>query len=109
MRERAKRALVESYIGAIALGYVLAEAIFAFANIFASPVENWVEQVDYQRLTRVQFPSAHLQFHEAWPPLLRCILYLLLGYALFRWLYFEPVASNRVEPTTTPQETLDPR
>lgn len=105
MLKRMKKALVESYVGAIALGYVLAEVIFAFANIFASPIENWVDQVDYQRLTRVEFPSATIQFHEAWPPLVRCLSYLIVGYILFRWLYLESATSDEREPTATPQET----
>ena len=39
MLERFKRALVESFIGAIGLGYLLAQGILHFVNIFASPVQ----------------------------------------------------------------------
>lgn len=106
MRDRMKRVLVQSYVGAIALGYVFAEAIFAFANIFASPVENWIEQKDYQQLTRTPFPSTVLQFHDALPHLIRCVLYLLFGYALLRWLYFEPISQEAAEAAPTAERTL---
>jgi hypothetical protein len=38
MFNRLKRAVVESYVGAIALGYLFAQGMFRFVNIFASPV-----------------------------------------------------------------------
>lgn len=38
MLNRLKRTLVESFVGAIALGYLLAQTILHFVNIFASPV-----------------------------------------------------------------------
>ena len=106
MRDRMKRVLVQSYVGAIALGYVLAEAIFAFTNIFASPVENWIVQKDYQQLTRTPFPSTVLQLHDALPHLIRCVLYLLFGYALLRWLYFDPIPQEGTEPAPFTERTL---
>ena len=48
MLNRIKRALVESFVGAIALGYVLAQTIMHFVNIFASPIAGWVAQEEYR-------------------------------------------------------------
>ena len=48
MLERLKRALVESFVGAIALGYLLAQGILHFVNIFASPIAGWVSRSYYK-------------------------------------------------------------
>jgi hypothetical protein len=50
MFERLKRALVESFMGAIALGYLLAQCILHFVNIFASPIAGWVSRNDYRAI-----------------------------------------------------------
>ena len=42
MFERLKQALVESFVGTVALGYLLAQCILHFVNIFASPLTGWV-------------------------------------------------------------------
>jgi hypothetical protein len=42
MFDRPKQAVVESYFGAIALGYLFAQLIEHFVNIFASPIAGWV-------------------------------------------------------------------
>jgi hypothetical protein len=47
MLNRFKQAVVDSFIGAIALGYVLAQVILLFVNIFASPVAGWVSRKQY--------------------------------------------------------------
>jgi len=39
---RLKQALIESYVGAIALGYLFAQGILHFVTIFASPVAGWL-------------------------------------------------------------------
>ncbi len=36
--KRVRRVLVEGFVGAIAFGYILAQAILHFVNIFASPL-----------------------------------------------------------------------
>jgi hypothetical protein len=44
MLERLKKGLVESFIGAIALGWVFAQGIFHFTYGFSRPVERWLMQ-----------------------------------------------------------------
>lgn len=60
MFERLKRALVESYVGAVALGYPFAQAIMHFVNIFASPVSAWAARKGgaYGALQRHEWPLA---------------------------------------------------
>jgi len=106
MLERVKRALVQSYIGAITLGYLLAETIFAFANIFASPLEDWIQRQDYQRLVQSVFRSTDVQLHVAVPHLIRCVLYLILFSILLRWLYLEPTKREELESAPNLEDTL---
>ena len=51
MFERLRRTLVETFVGAIALGYLLAQGILHFANIFTSPVTGWVARNEYREMT----------------------------------------------------------
>lgn len=103
MLERVKRAVVESYIGAIALGYLLAEVIFAFANIVSSPLSNWIERRDYQYLLQSVAPVSKLHFQDALPPLIRCAVYLTVWYQLLRWLYMTPSRDEKSAPSPESQ------
>ncbi len=99
MLERLKQVVVESYLGAIALGYLLAQAILYFVNIFAAPVAQWASGKIYQGIAprtaeRVGFP-----LQAALPPLVSFVVLLLIWYVLLRWLYFttpkrEPVSNQ---------------
>jgi hypothetical protein len=42
MLRRLKRVLVESFVGAIALGYLLAQGLLHFVYIFTSPFSEWL-------------------------------------------------------------------
>ena len=80
MFERMRRALVESLIGAIALGYLLALDVGYFVNVFVTPVASWATRRDYQELTRQVMArtqaSAGFPFRDALPQLGS---FLLLG------------------------------
>jgi hypothetical protein len=51
MLDRIKGILVKSFVGAIGLGYLLAEAILTFVNIFASPIEGWLSRKEILDMT----------------------------------------------------------
>lgn len=89
MIDRMKRALVESYVGAIALGYVFAQSIGHLVGIFAAPIGGWISRTEYGGL--MPHPSALPGFsiEEALPELVRFSLLLFLGVVLLRWLYME--------------------
>ena len=93
MLKRLKRALVESYIGAIALGWLLAQDITQFVGAFARPVEEWISQREYPGLRAQTGGSPGLSFGFAVPDLIRFALILAIWYALVRWLYFD--SSNK--------------
>lgn len=44
MFDRLRGILVESFIGAIALGYLLAEAVLSFGNVFTAPLATWIRR-----------------------------------------------------------------
>jgi len=90
MFERVKQTLVESYVGAIALGYLLAEGILHFANIFASPVAGWVARKEYGKLITDSSAPAGLPLKDALPELVRFVVIVVVWYLLLRWLYFNP-------------------
>jgi hypothetical protein len=88
MLKRFKRAVVESFVGAIALGYVLAQAILHFVNIFASPVAGWVSRKQYGGLLPNTAPLPGFSLKDALPEVVRFFLLLLVWFVLLRWLYF---------------------
>lgn len=92
MLRKLKKALVESFVGAIAVGWMFANAIEDLASAFAAPLQN--------NLTRHQFDftasTVHLAgvpsfFDIAAPNLVRFALNLLFALFFLRWLYFTPV------------------
>lgn len=96
MFRRLKRALVESYIGAIGLGILLADAMLAFVGTFVAPVASWASQRTLQpilQMTEHVSPSQSFPFREALPPLERCVVLLCVWYLLFLWLYVKPPES----------------
>jgi len=88
MFERLKRALVDSYVGAIALGYVLAQCILHFVNIFGSPVAAWVTRNEYRDVIPHTAPVPGFLLRDALPEFVRFSLLFVVWYVLVRWLYF---------------------
>jgi hypothetical protein len=88
MLERLRKVLVESFVGAIALGWVFSQAILHFAYIFSAPVAGWAARRAYQGMLNRATTGFSLQ--EALPELVKSISLLLIGYLLLRWLYYKP-------------------
>jgi len=90
MFDRLKRVLVESFVGAIGLGYLLAQIALYFMSMFTAPVSGWAEK----RLVRgiVGGTTANLGFplEASLTPGLAFLLLSLIWYVLLRWLYFTP-------------------
>ena len=100
MLERLRRTLVESLIGAIALGYLLAIDILRFVNLFVSPVEVWIRRSQLPEFPGHTQASAGFPFRVALPELGSFLLLLIVWYLLFRWLYFKPFKEGK--PVTLP-------
>lgn len=97
-----KRVLVESYVGAIGLGYLLAQIVLHFANIFASPVEIWITRVELwtggPRAAVLHPAASPSSLAFALPELVRFVVLLLIWFALLYWLYLRPESAESVAP-----------
>jgi hypothetical protein len=99
MLNRVKHALVQSFVGAIALGYVLAQIIIHFVNIFASPIAAWIATDEYRRLVPQSLGSRSpgptgFPFERALPELASFLLLLVIWFALLRWLYLPSITQD---------------
>jgi hypothetical protein len=90
MLERLKKVLVESFVGAIALGYIFAQAILHFAWVFAAPIAAYVARREYRGIVENMAAPRGFFLQDALPELVRACALLILGYVLLRWLYFKP-------------------
>ena len=90
MLERFRSVLVSSFVGAIALGWVFAQAILHFAYVFSAPVAGWLTRREYHGV--VDRVSTGFSIHDALPELAKSVSLLLVGYVLVRWLYYRSSA-----------------
>lgn len=105
MLRRLKRALKTSYVGPIALGYMLAEVILYFVNAFASPFASLVSQTIYQRVQPGQPRTTGILYIAAAPDAIRFVLTLVIWFAFFYWLYLTPEEIPGVDtPNRVPTE-----
>ncbi len=104
MLERLKSALVGSFVGAIALGWLLAQGIMHFAGIFTAPLTNWIARREYRELADRYAVSTVFSFQDAVPELAKSVSLLILCYVLLRWLYFKPVVPPPIQDTTAPSQ-----
>jgi hypothetical protein len=99
-----KRILVESFIGAIALGYLLAQAALYFGNIFVTPLANWITRQTFPEFTPRATTAPGFPFQTALPPLFSTVLLLLVWCLLLRWLYFTPPKTQAPESASELEE-----
>jgi hypothetical protein len=91
---------VESFIGAIALGYTLAEIMLHFVSVFASPVAMWATRNLLRGFVPGSGTPLHSPLQAALSPAISFVLLLLVWYFLLRWLYFTPIKSEaEIKPT----------
>jgi len=90
MIRRVKQAVVESYIGAIALGYLLAQVVWHFVDVFAAPLAFWASSKEIGQMTGRSNPAPYIGYRDAIPEMIRFVLLLLVWWVLLRWLYFKP-------------------
>jgi hypothetical protein len=104
MLDRLKRALVESFVGAIGLGYLFAQGILNFVGIFASPIGGWVSRNELRNVAprTTLAPVSVLEY--ALPQLVRFFVLMVVWYVLLRWLYFKPLKTLASGPTPNPQQ-----
>ena len=84
-----KQALVSSYVGTVAVGWIFAQGIVHFTYVFSVPISSWIARDEYRGII-AQSTVKGFMFRDGLPELVRSIALLILGYLLLRWLYFGP-------------------
>ena len=102
MLRRFKKAVVESFVGAIALGYAFAQAILHFVNIFAAPVAGWISRKEYGGLMSKTGSLLGFSLQDALPELIRFVVLLLVLLVLFHWLYIKSPKEKEPAPDSAP-------
>jgi hypothetical protein len=101
MLERIKKALVRSFVGPIAIGWLFADGILRFVSGVTSSLMEWLAEWIQQPKGSVLFPSPRPPFPS--PILIRewfaAALILLAAFLLLRWLYIEPSAAEPSDPS----------
>ena len=95
MFERLKRVLVKSFVGAIALGWLLAQVLTHFVGIFTAPIAGWISRSEWGNSlgSSASLPAGVL-LKDGVPELVRFFGLLILWYVLLRWLYFTPLKGD---------------
>jgi|ERR1017187_2108946 hypothetical protein len=98
MFRRLKTALVDSYVGAIALGYLLAEGTEHIINVFTAPFSEWVALKELHRITPQSVSEPGLSIRSSLPHLVHGFFYVFIGLALLHWLYYPAKVKVPKEP-----------
>jgi hypothetical protein len=101
MFDRLKRVVVGNFIGAIALGYLLAQAMLNFVGVFTAPVEAWAMRNIFRGLVPGTDAFSGSPLRAALSPAFAFILQLLVWYLLLRWLYFTPLKKEDSDRATS--------
>lgn len=103
MLGRLKTALVESFVGAIALSWIFAQAVLHLVSAVTAPLSEWEQQRFYSQL-RI---GDHLRYPLlAWiPELTAAICLAAVGWLLLRWLYYSPITSPLAAPNGTSNQS----
>jgi hypothetical protein len=98
--QRIREILLTEHIGAITIGFILAQAITGFVSTFVqSGAVYWVSRNTTASVFagRQAFSRSSLVI-----PLIAVALYFLVAYFLMRWLYLQP--KTQVTPATDESE-----
>jgi hypothetical protein len=100
-----KTALVDSYVGAIALGYLLGEGVEQIAMVFTAPFSEWITLQELRRLSLPNESSAGFSLRASLPSLAHGVFFILIGLALLRWLYYPAKVKAPSESTAEADAT----
>lgn len=90
MLKQLKQALVDSFVGAIALGWLFAQGLLHFTYIFTAPLASWVMRKEYSGVFSSTANRVGFTLQDSGPELAKSFALLLLACLLLRWLYFKP-------------------
>jgi hypothetical protein len=95
-----KAALRDSFVGAIAIGYLLGEGVEQIAIVLASPISQWV-QIKGIRWFSPLMHESEVSLQGLVPRFFDGLFFILCGWVLLRWLYY-PAEMNA--PSAAPSE-----
>jgi hypothetical protein len=104
MLERVKTALVDSFVGAIAIGLLLSQGISQIVRVAVNPITVWLQQRQYSENHPVGAVRA-ASLESMLPQLLMSVPLLLIAYGLLRWLYFPYVEKQDQDLALEPKES----
>ncbi|HEV2484411.1 MAG TPA: hypothetical protein VGT08_02675 [Terracidiphilus sp.] len=104
MLERVKTALVDSFVGAIAIGLLLSQGISQIVRVAVNPITVWLQQRQYSENYSVGAPRAAL-IESILAQLLVSVFLLLIVYVLLRWLYFPHVEKQDQDVSPEPEQS----
>jgi H+/Cl- antiporter ClcA len=85
-----REVLKNQYIGAVAIGVIVAFAIISFiGTVFQATILYWEAR---HRASSVFSPSAQFPWGNLLAGLAPVVLYLIVAYLLMRWIYYRPEA-----------------
>lgn len=100
MLKSLKAALVSSFVGTIAIGWIFAQGILHFAFVFSAPLTSWLVRREYRNFMDRPAATMAISLQDSVPELVKSLALLLLGYLLLRWLYISPPAQRTLETET---------
>jgi len=95
-----RSAIVSSFVGTVAIGWIFAQAILHFAYVFSAPITSWLVRREYRNFMDRPAATMGISLQDSVPELIKSLALLLLGYLLLRWLYISPPAQRTLETET---------
>ena len=108
MPKRLKKALVESYVGAIAIGWTIADSATELANALGTPITTAIRQHMVQQIVGVTPTREPIDWKLSLPGIMSAIILLAVAYGLLRWLYYpSPQEESEVPASDTAADSAD--
>jgi hypothetical protein len=98
MIERLKKALIDSYVGAITIGWMISDAGLKIATALALPILTWFRHHLVSETFGVKPSHEPIEWQLLIPGLISAVILLAFGYGLLRWLYFAEPKPVQEEP-----------
>lgn len=102
--KKIREVLKNQYIGAVAIGVIIAFSIISFiSTVLQTVIVYWESR---HRASSVFAPNPEFPWANLIAGIIPVVLYLLVAYILMRWLYYEPAPPTvRESPAVQPPAT----
>jgi hypothetical protein len=105
---RIRQVLRNEYIGAIAIGFLLAQSVGVLVSIILRPIEFYLTGGGRQHSVFGFTESAQYPWSQLFVPVLTLILYWMVAVLLLYWLYWRGASSEtQVEQSTAAADLFE--